>query len=459
LKRQKAPGGKSPVHLNVWGFCFVWGALSVAVAPRTAFAEPASDRVAENVTGVDAELAREARLETIVRIALAKNPELQEAGARIRVARDTVQSTSHLPEPELKYELMAAPLARPYALDRADAHLFGIRQEFPSIGSLGARSRSGEEQARSLAEMKRVREQELVLRVRQAYAEYYRAEREYELHVEHADLARQVVELARANYQAGRGAQQDVLRTEVEQSRTHMEVINITRQLRAAKSLLNTLMARMPSAPLGPPAVLSADHMEIPNPVLDRLSSVARPEVSAAEHALQSSQEELAGAKSTARWPRFMVGVDYWYMPMRSDPHGYGAMVSMSLPWLNSAYRDGVRAAEGMVAAERSALSAARNQARFELFDAVSGYRAAHQAFTLLEQDLLPQAQRSFETARASYRGGQGDSLGVLDALRSYLEVRVDHERALTRLEMAYAEVDRAAGMQLSNPGRKASGD
>jgi outer membrane protein TolC len=62
----------------------------------------------------------------------------------------------------------------------------------------------------------------------------------------------------------------------------------------------------------------------------------------------------------------------------------------------------------------------------------------------------LPQARQSFEAAQAGYRGGQGDSLALFDALRSLLDVRITRERALARLEGALANVERATGGPIS---------
>jgi cobalt-zinc-cadmium efflux system outer membrane protein len=147
-----------------------------------------------------------------------------------------------------------------------------------------------------------------------------------------------------------------------------------------------------------------------------------------------------------------MVGVQYMFMPtMMEDRHNYGVMLSMSLPWLNPRYGEQVRAAEARVAAERSALSSSRSASRFELYDALERLKAAREALAILDRNVLPQAQQSFEISQATYRGGQGDSLALLDALNSLLDVRIERERALARVAMALADVDRAAGVPIRN--------
>jgi outer membrane protein TolC len=138
------------------------------------------------------------------------------------------------------------------------------------------------------------------------------------------------------------------------------------------------------------------------------------------------------------------------YMPPEADRHNYGVMFSMSLPWLNPKYGEQVRAAEATLAAERSALSNARYAARYELYEALERLKAARESLAVIERDLLPQAQLSFESAEATYRGGQSDSLGVLDALRSLFDIRLERERALALVDTAVADVERAAGAEVT---------
>jgi outer membrane protein, heavy metal efflux system len=400
-------------------------------------------------------LSEEANLAVILRLALAEHPELAEARERAAAARELAPAAARLPDPEFEYELWAQPLARPLALDEAQMHMFGVRQTFPAPGSLDAQSKSASARADVASRAHLAREQDLVARVRRAYAEYYRADREYRIHLEHVLLEQQALDAARAQYQGGRGTQQDVLRVAVELSRLHNDISAIDRDRRTARGLLNTLMARAIESPLGPPAALEPAALDVRLDQLEHLVADRRPEIAAAVSAIESRASDLDAARSTASWPSFMVGLQYMYMPPENDPHNYGVMFSLSLPWLNPRHREEVRAAEAQLAAERSALSSTRYAARYELFEAVERLKAARESFAIIERDLLPQAKQSFESAEAAYRGGQADALGMLDALRSLLDVRLERERALARIETALADTERAVGGPISPPPEK----
>lgn len=410
---------------------------------------PRSARVAEATADDERQLAQEVRLDTILRIALARNPDVQEAQERLRASLQRVPAASRLPDLEFKYEQWGVPLGRPYALGDAQTLMFGLRQTFPAPGSLGARSRAALEESQIALQTRNARAQDIVVQVRRAYYEYYRADREYRIHLEHVDIATRIVDLARTNYQAGRGTQQDVLRAIVELSRLHNDIAAIEQQKKSSRVLLNTLMARAPDAPLGAPPDFEPTQATARMDELERILETKRPELVAASRAVRRSEAGVDAARSTANWPSFMVGADYWYMPTTGSPHAYSAMVSVNLPWLNPRHREEVREAEHVLAADRKALESTRNVALYQLRDAQARYEAARESFTIIDRDLLPQAQQSYEVAQSAFAAGKGDALSLFDSLRSYLQVRLERSRALARLETSLADLERAVGTEV----------
>lgn len=411
---------------------------------------PRSARAAAEATAEDERaLEQEARLDVILRIALARNPDVQEAQERLRASLQRVPAASRLPDLELKYEQWGVPLGRPYALGDANTLMFGLRQTFPAPGSLDARSRAALEQSEIALQTRDARAQDIVQQVRRAYYEHYRADREYHIHLEHVEIASRIVDLARTNYQAGRGTQQDVLRAIVELSRLHNDIAAIEQQRKSARALLNTLMARGPDAPLGPPPEFDPTQAVVRTEELDKLLQEKRPELVAATRSVRRSEAAVDAARSTANWPSFMVGADYWYMPTMEAPHAYGAMVSINLPWLNPRHREEVREAEHTLAADKRALESTRNVALFQLRDAWARYEAARESFTIIDRDLLPQTQQSYDAAQAAFAAGRDDALSLFDALRSYLQVRLERSRALARLETSLADLERAVGASI----------
>lgn len=403
----------------------------------------------------DGELARTARLETIARLALSRNPDIAEADARARASAAHTQAAARLPDLQLKYEQWGVPLAHPAALDQANTVMLGVRQTFPAWGTRDARRRAAAEQAGGAADAARGQRQDVLSQVRRAYVAYCRADQELRLHLEHAGLTSRIVELAKVNQRTGHGSLQDVLRLELELTRVHVDVAALEREQRSSRALLNALMDRAPEAPLGPPENLTAGA-ENDVAALEKSLEARRPEIDRAARAVRRSQALLDGVRREARFPELMVGADYWYMPAFPDFHqAYGAMVAINLPWLSGGRRDEEREAEETLSADRHALESARNTVRYQLRDAVARVESAKQTFTIVDQNLLAQAQRSLEAAQAEYAAGRGDAAGILDALRSQLEVRLQRVRALAELASSQADLDRAAGTVASEGGTR----
>jgi outer membrane protein TolC len=393
----------------------------------------------------DAELARTSRLETILRLALGRNRELAESRARSDAAEARGRAAFRLPDTELKYEQWGVPLARPLSLGQADTLMVGLRQTFPAWGTLDARGRAAGEEAGTSRDAERVRQQDLAAQVHRTFAAYYRADQELRLHLEHVGLTSRLLELAKVNQRTGHGDLQDVLRLEIELTRLHTDVARIERESRSSRALLNALIDRDPDAPLGPPEALSVtpttDIVQ-----LEKGVDANRPEVAAAGRAIRRTEANLEGARRAARIPSVMIGLDYWYMPMGDVHHAYGAMVSVNLPWLSGRRRDEENEAEHNLRAEQHALEATKNVVRYELRDAAARVDSARQSFTIIDQDLLVQARRSLEATQSAYAAGHGDALGLLEALRSYLQVRIERVRALAELSSSEADLRRAAG-------------
>ena len=423
-----------------FAFCVL---VMVTTATASASAQSGVD------TEIDDKLAKEARLAWIERVALARHPALDEAKARSAAVVARADGATRFPDPEFKYEQWGVPLKRPYALDRADTLMFGLRQAFPAPGARAARGKVVEQEAKIATQQREVLARDLVRRVRRAYFDYYAADRVLRVHLEHVSVAEQIIEQVRADYGIGRGSQQDVLKVLVELSRLHNDLAEIRQQRESSRSMLNSLMARAPDAPLGPPVEVERPHTLPATEQLNQARVQRRPELAAAERTIRRSQASLEAAQISARRPSFMVGADYWLMPTQDMPHAYGAMVAMSLPWLNPGRRADVREAEQLVAADRHAARAIEAVTAFELHDALTRLEAANASLDLIEGSVLPQAEKSLEATKAAFGVGQASLLALLDSLRSYFQIRLEHSRAASRVMGQLAEIEFASGASI----------
>jgi outer membrane protein TolC len=406
---------------------------------------------AESVEADEASLAERPTLAAIMRVALARNPELSAAKARTEAAFAHVPGAGRLPDLQLKTELWGAPLTRPWAVYDADTIMIGVRQEFPAPGVRAADSRAAEEDARAAAEAWRTTELDVIRDVQEAWAAYELADRALAIHRDQINVAGQLVDQAGTLVSTGRVTQDDVLKLDLERSRLHRDVAQLERDQRAAAVKLNALMGREPRAPLGaPPAEEPPPPPLPPIATLERLALEHRPELAAADHRIRARRAEVDSRRKQASWPSLMVGADYWLMPEATETHGYGLMLSINLPWLNGRRDDDTRAAEAEARATEREAEAMRTQILAEVGAAYADVEAAARELEIVEKDLLPRAVRGFDSARSTFGTGGGSTLAVLDAMRSLLDVKIEQAHALIDLRMAWATLERAAGTSLA---------
>lgn len=413
---------------------------------RASVAPPKSSEPAPTLAQDEVTITKEARLDAITRIALAKSPSVLEARARAKAALARVSTAGRLPDVEFKYELWGQPFARAWDPRMTQMHMFGFRQTFPVGGSLDAQAQMAMEEAKITFETLRARELDVVADVRRAWSTYWSADRERVIHVEHSEITNKIFELAKAQLQVGKTSQADVLRFDLERSRVHTDMIALGQQKATAQAKLNLLMGRPVDASIGDPpepkVVMVAPRIEeLRAAILKR-----RPELAAATAAVKKSEAGVAMAKSEAKTPMVMVGADYALMPMGPSVHNFSLMVQLSLPWLNPRHGDEIRAAEAAVAADETAKKSLEDAILLQVQEAIVRYQGARASFELVDTTLVPQAKKTFDALLANYGAGGGDSLSVIDALRTWLQIRLDRNRALAQVELAIADVERSIG-------------
>ncbi len=443
--------------VRTWALAALWaGAAACATPGQTQLSDsvPAFTSRANHgaeAAADEATLGEHPTLAAILRLARGRNPELLAARARAEAAYARVAGAGRLPDLELKTELWGAPLARPWAVDQADTIMIGVRQAFPAPGARAADAVAATEEARAAAAGLQAMELDVVRDVEQAWAAYVLAERALVIHRGHIEVATQLVDVASSLIASGRATQDDVLRMDLERARLHGDVVGFERDRRTAAVKLNALMGRQPSAALGPPPEDAPAPAQVPALAhVEQLALERRPELVAATHGVRAGQARADARRRESSWPSFMVGADYWLMPGGPVTHGYGLMLAINLPWLNGARADALRIAETEIRAAESDATAVRTRILAEVGEAHAGVDAARSSLAIVETDLMPRAQRAFESTRTSFATGRGSTLAVLDALRALLDLRMERAAARVALDLAWAELERAAGGPLA---------
>lgn len=380
--------------------------------------------------------------------ALARNPELVAVRKQWEAATNRIAQARSLDDPTLFVELFNAP--KTFNVTQTQNSIFGLSQSFPFPGKLALKGDVASRSADMMGQSVRAKERELIARLKQIYYDLFLADKAIQIHHEQINLLKQFFEIANAKFRAGKGAQVDVLKAQVELSVLHEKLPVLEQRRQTAQAMLNTLLDQDPRFPLASPQPPHEGRFNLDFEDLYRAAATARPELKAAELAVQRNEQSRALAQRQY-YPDFNLSFRRFQNYQADD--GFGAYVAMSIPfspWTKPKYDAAVQEAAAASAAARANLHTLENMTRFQIHDLLAKVRASWEVAVLYRTTVLPQAELGVEAARVGYQVGKSNFLDLLDADRAWRGFQLEYYRALVEREQRLAELEQVIGSDLN---------
>ena len=387
-------------------------------------------------------------LPELIQEALARNPELLAARKQWEAATNRIAQAQSLDDPTLFVDLFNIP--QTYNVTQTQNSIFGLSQSLPFPGKLGLKGEVASRSADMAEQVIRAKERELIARLKQVYYDLFLADKAIQIHHEQIHLLKQFFEIANARFRAGKGGQVDVLKAQVELSVLHEKLPVLEQRRQTAQAMLNTLLDQDPRFPLASPQPPHEGRFDLDLEDLYRAAATARPELKAAELALQRNEQSQALAQRQY-YPDFNVSFRRFQNFQAND--GFGAYVAMTIPfsfWTKPKYDAGVQEAMASVAAARAQRHQLENMTRFQIRDLLAKVRANWEVAVLYRTTVLPQAELGVEAARVGYQVGKSNFLDLLDADRAWRGFQLEYYRALVEREYRLAELEQVIGTDLN---------
>ena len=391
-------------------------------------------------------------LTQIVDEAVRSNPEIHAAKNKAEAIRAKAKQATYLEDPELNLEAWGVPLNHPLQYRSANPLIVGVRQKLPFFGKLGLKGDMAGQDVRMAEEELRAKEQEIVARVKSAYADYFMASKGVEIFRELLDLLSHTSTTAEGLYQVGRAPQQDIIKALLERTELLNKLTWAEKDLSTSRAKLNTLMSRAPDSLLGHPGEPAITPVEVRPGDLEKIAVTQRPELRSLESSITRWDKAVELAERNRKYPDFMVGLQYWFAPDQSPRHMYAPMLTLSipfLPWTKDKRDYEIEEALAERQAARANLVAMKNMALFEIMDVSTKVESAMRSISIYRDGLLPQAEQSFQAAVAAYQTGGVNFMTLLDAQRTIRDVRMGYYKALVDYEQSRADLERAVGKEL----------
>jgi cobalt-zinc-cadmium efflux system outer membrane protein len=305
--------------------------------------------------------------------------------------------------------------------------------------------------ARAAGERFRAVKFEVQQKVLFAWADYQQQAREIEVRIEDLALRRMLADIGSISAATG-GGQQSAVQADVALRMAESELADMAAEHAGTRAMLNALLGRDPTAPLGVPRepeehrVVAATDVE-----LIAIAAETFPEVSVFAQEVQGRRDALELARM-----RWIPDINPTLMFTGSIAQAIGAMVV--LPTTVPEIRAGIRAADAELRAAEAMLRQSRTERIGEYVALVVSLRRAQEKAATFRTLIEPAARTLADARTRSYEAGGGELKDVIEARQMWLETRVIIARADAAAEKAVVDIECCLGVDIETVGKKEPG-
>lgn len=388
-------------------------------------------------------------LDKLIKEALNRNPSIRAARLAVEGKRARVLPEQTLPDPTLSFQTMGDLLPPTLqADDPSSGRTFTVQQEIPFPGKLELKGKIASTEADVQSWNAEQTRRQVVADVKKAYYDYYFLHKAIKIVEEDRGLLQNFRQVAEEKYRVGQGAQQDVLRAQVEISKLVDRMAVLEQRLEITKEMINSLLHRPPGSPLSEPADFEKAEFRYSFEDLQKLAQVNSPSLKMQELEIERNQQAV---KLAARdyYPDFAVA--FSYVDRDDLPEMYGLMVSAKLPlyfWRKQ--RPALQGAQSDLAGARKQRDSTESTLYYNLKDGYTVATTSERLIQLYKTALIPQAGLTLESGYAAYQVGSVDFLTILDTVINLLDYQLKYFEALSEFQKALAQLEPLVGIELT---------
>ncbi|HLA75946.1 MAG TPA: TolC family protein [Vicinamibacteria bacterium] len=391
-----------------------------------------------------AEVNEDPVLGALVADALARNPDLLAAREALAASRQRVPQAGALPDPMLSVGYTNDGWSPSLGGQEMTTLAFMASQDLPFPGKRRLQSDIASREAGQVEQQLERTRLRLVAEVKRAYHGLLLARDLLALTQEQRQVWGEIEGVVRARYAVGQGAQQDVLRVQVELTRVEEREAEQAAEADIRLAELNRLRDRSVEQPLETAAT------QVLRPLVPSLTEAltqargVSPELVSAGLAVERNRLAIRLAQKELR-PDFTLQAGY--MNRGGLEPMWQAGIGVTLPMYRKKRTAAVAEAEARVRGGERLLESIDLQLRYRTQERVTRLKTTERIATLYGNGIIPQDRMSVEAAIANYKTGNVPFVTVLEALTTlygdrwtHARLVADHARLLASLEEASLE-------------------
>lgn len=388
-------------------------------------------------------------LESLIKEAAEKNPELLAARKRWEASKARIPQARSLENPTIGFTFEKIP-RNGFQLNNtmADDRMLTFSQFLPLFGKLSLKGKIAVVESQMFAAEYKNKELEVINKVKNAYYDLFMNYKEAELSRESLRLLEGIAKVSGAKYSVGDITQEEVYKIHLEIARLNNNIKNLEQERAAKQTFLNALLSRDPEGELGAPELKEEVSFGKDIRSLYQETLLNQPELLIFSYAIERNKYAKSLAKRSF-FPDLMASLTQ--RGITSGMTGpWDLMLAFSAPlWFWTKQRYEVKEAVANLEEAQATYKAMQNKAFAEVKDLFTKIEVAKNKIALYKADLIPILESSIEVSLTAFGSGKGDFMALLDSQRMLVETKMDYYRVLVEYNMNLADLERAAGTGL----------
>jgi outer membrane protein, heavy metal efflux system len=387
-------------------------------------------------------------LEELIAEALEHNPALRASRLNEAAAEQRISQMRSWMPPILKYQYNPQPIGTMEELRYMNMNVFSLSQMIPFPGKISARV-DMEEAGYNMASSERGNDEvQIAAEVKKAYYELWMMQKKLEVNRELQSLLENFVQSAQRMYEVDMTGLEAVLSAQTNLAKLRTEERTIKNDYNKMLVMFNQLLYREPEMALGeivslPPEVIPSDLEG-----LERRMIARRPDIQAMRYGIEMDEADLRSARRD-NFPDIMVELMYMQMPGAAKDR-LGAMVSIQIPlapWSSNMVNRRVSEARLNRQSREKSLENMISMARAEIRQSILDLETQLEIIRLYHEEVLPQTERTVESALGAFQAGRTEYLMVLDGFRMLEMFRMEYYMAVNEFHKSKTELEKQAGI------------
>ncbi|NTW99292.1 MAG: TolC family protein [Geobacteraceae bacterium] len=392
-------------------------------------------------------------LPSLIKTALANNPELKSSESRWQMFASKAKQASSLEDPMFMFKLQNMMVREPLVFnkDPQSAKVIGISQQLPFWGKRALKQEIAHYEGESYKWATEERKLELARMVKETYYQLWAVDKSLEVIDKNLRIMADFVTIAESKYSVGQGVQQDIYKAGLEKSKMLDMQITLRQQRKSLEATLNYLLYRPGSTPVGTVADFILPQVSLSAEQLNETAQERRPQVKSLISLANKGQASHRLAQKEF-YPDFNLSLEYMFREAAMSDPGYDMFtvgVTFNLPFQRERRQAMLAESTSETSMAAEELNGLKNTISYTINDTLAQLDRRRNLVELYRGGIIPQAEQSLESAVISYRVNKVDFLTLLDGRINLFNYERELYESQAEYMMKLAQLEAAVGTDL----------